>query len=398
MKKIVHVINLSTVGGVERLFPLLLKDQVSKTKDQHHLLLERSSIHPHIQKTVLEHIASKKSLRSFGILPVPRLFRDLFKTWIFKNLKGSHLIFWNIMIKKKLIKTLLDSGGTYSYYDHGSSWMNPVNEETLYFLTHAKNILTCSRSSRRVLELKWGVKEDKLKTVLNPLGTTLKPKISLLKSLKKGSPIHLGMAGRLHPVKGGCLVLQSLKVLKERGIPFKLSVAGDGPEREKLKKLTYSLGLTADVTFLGLLSDMSSLYQEIDLLLSPAIREPFGLTSIEAALWGCPVIGGSIDGFPEAISHEKSGLCLKPTLKLEEYERLGGTLTKLPEFVYDPESDQLVSPKLIDPVHLAEAVERLMRESDLFSRMSESAIQHAEQFHLSHYLEKMDQFFKSVPC
>lgn len=388
-KKIFHVINLSTYGGVERLFPLVLEAHVKKfPHHEHHLMLERSRIHPLVKEKISPFITSHHSFRSFYKIPIPRRMRDFYKSWLFRHAEGSHTVFWNTFSHQNLIHAITSRGGTYSYYDHGNSWVHPVNESTKSFFQQAKSILACSKSSRKMIELKWGFKE-KLETI--PLGVEIK-NVVVGKTFDPSLPIRLGVAGRLHPVKGYCLVIHAASILKARGVPFELFVAGTGIEEPNLKKLSLDLNLGPKVQFLGLVSDMSRFFKNIHLLLSPSIREAFGLSCLEAALSGCPIIASSIDGFSEVILKGKSGICLKPTLPLSDYEKLGGNPNGLPDCVFDPEEDRLVEPKLVSPIHLADAIESFVKEPSLLKEMSVSAIEQAKNYSEEAYLNKINDY------
>ena len=56
--------------------------------------------------------------------------------------------------------------------------------------------------------------------------------------------------------------------------------------------------------------DMSSIYQMHDILLSPTVREGFGLSVAEAMACGLPVVASDCSSIPELIDHGKGGfLC-----------------------------------------------------------------------------------------
>jgi UDP-glucose:(heptosyl)LPS alpha-1,3-glucosyltransferase len=68
-----------------------------------------------------------------------------------------------------------------------------------------------------------------------------------------------------------------------------LTVAGGGDPTEFLT-LAKSLGVQERVQFLGLVSDVDSLYSKSHLFLFPTIIEPFGMSPLEAMAHGLPVI------------------------------------------------------------------------------------------------------------
>ena len=76
----------------------------------------------------------------------------------------------------------------------------------------------------------------------------------------------IGYVGRLCEGKGIADLLEAAHFLKKQGHDFTLLIAGDGPERDNLKKLVNKRRLSDDVEFLGQIKDIASVYQELDIL------------------------------------------------------------------------------------------------------------------------------------
>ena len=85
-------------------------------------------------------------------------------------------------------------------------------------------------------------------------------------------------------------------------------------------------------------------YQEADVIVLPAIEEGFGLVLVEAQLCRRPVIGTRSGGIPDIIEDDKSGL--------------------------------LVPPK--DPLSLASAIERVLTDQRLASRLAQGGYESAQ--------------------
>jgi glycosyltransferase involved in cell wall biosynthesis len=83
-----------------------------------------------------------------------------------------------------------------------------------------------------------------------------------------------------------------------------------------------------------------------------------------------------VDGLPEAVEEGISGLCIRPTLPLAEYRKLGGSLEGLPADVYDAATDALHEPRVVDPAAIAAAVRSLFDDRDAYERLSRSASEH----------------------
>lgn len=98
-------------------------------------------------------------------------------------------------------------------------------------------------------------------------------------------------ASRLICRKGHALLLDALASLPE-GYPWKLILAGEGPEKNRLKKQCRRLGLSDRITFLGKVpfSQMEEIYRTADVLVHPSLRETTGSVLAEAMSRGLPVI------------------------------------------------------------------------------------------------------------
>lgn len=93
----------------------------------------------------------------------------------------------------------------------------------------------------------------------------------------------------------------------------RLSIAGDGPELESLRKLSDELGVSERTRFLGLRTDLSSVLQDADIFVHPAVwQEAFGLAIAEAMATGCPVVGSNVGAVPELVIDGVTGLLVPP--------------------------------------------------------------------------------------
>ena len=112
------------------------------------------------------------------------------------------------------------------------------------------------------------------------------------------------------PRKGHEYLFRALaKLAASRGYDWaSVQVIGWGPEEQSLKALARDLGLQETVKFFGDRHDIPDLLRDMDLLVLPSTYEGFPISIIEAMATGLPVIGSDIDGIPEIIAHERTGL------------------------------------------------------------------------------------------
>lgn len=108
--------------------------------------------------------------------------------------------------------------------------------------------------------------------------------------------------GRINEIKNIFLIADSLKYIKNAGIPFKMVFIGKGPDENRLKALVSENGLNNNVIFTGRLTDRHLIAQFLsraDLFLFPSVYDTSSLVQIEAASQHTPsiFIRGSVTSF-----------------------------------------------------------------------------------------------------
>lgn len=92
-----------------------------------------------------------------------------------------------------------------------------------------------------------------------------------------------------------------------KGMPCKLLLIGDGPERQQAEQTCREIGLCDEVRFLGKQDAVEELLAIADLFLLPSQSESFGLAALEAMACEVPVICSNVGGLPEVNVHGKTG-------------------------------------------------------------------------------------------
>ena len=88
----------------------------------------------------------------------------------------------------------------------------------------------------------------------------------------------------------------------------------DAKEKTMLKKLVCKYRLQKNIKLLDFIPDteLEAHYQLADIFILPSKKEGFGLVFIEAAVCGCKVISGNIDGSVDALLNGKLGIMVDP--------------------------------------------------------------------------------------
>ena len=146
-------------------------------------------------------------------------------------------------------------------------------------------------------------------------------------------PLYL-FVGRLMTYKGLPLILDALKLLRERGRDFRMVFIGKGPDRELLERQSAALGLTDRCFFIGPVYDREVLRawnSRADLFLFPSTFDTNGLVVREAAACGLAgvLIAGSCAA--EGITDGRNGFLIEetPEAMAALLERVGGDIPLL---------------------------------------------------------------------
>ncbi|HEV7258705.1 MAG TPA: glycosyltransferase [Bosea sp. (in: a-proteobacteria)] len=120
---------------------------------------------------------------------------------------------------------------------------------------------------------------------------------------------RLVTVGRLSEQKGHMVLLQALATLARAGVPFKLTVVGDGPLRSQLEQRIRQLGLEQQVELVGWMSnaEVRAAIGEARALVLPSFAEGLPVVLMEALALGRPVVTTYIAGIPELVEDKTCG-------------------------------------------------------------------------------------------
>lgn len=396
--RVLHSLNLDTVGGVEQLFYHFITGAGAPPDQVDHGWVAGGRVHEFFA-SLETRLASVHYSKFFGPIKIPRRPRAL-RAWqqrkLIRAVRPDLAVMWNRFGDAAASAELRAAGCPVLHYEHGAGWLAPTSPAHREFLAGVAGAICISRAAQRVLQLRWDYRGP-TQVVLNALRPDLIPAEVRPKTLPTDRPLRLGVAARLIPLKGVGVALHTLHALHRRGCRAELHIAGTGPLQPFLVAEARRLGIESAVRFLGVVRDMARFYDQTDLLLAPALREPFGLVIIEAAAHGCPAVCSRVDGLPEAVIERRTGRCLAPGLDLSHASTFGGAAGDFPPWVYDPDGDRLVPPQFLVPEAVAAAVLELLAAPPAYAAMSAAARQHAlEHFALPVYARRLRAVFAAT--
>jgi glycosyltransferase involved in cell wall biosynthesis len=120
-------------------------------------------------------------------------------------------------------------------------------------------------------------------------------------------------------------LIRSAHQLIASGFNIEVLIAGEGPDRSRLKALIDGLDLTDRVRLLGYRSDTIALFEAMDVFALSSLREGLPNVLLEAMALEVPVVATSVAGVPRLIENDKNGLLTEPGNR----ESLSNALMKL---------------------------------------------------------------------
>ena len=121
----------------------------------------------------------------------------------------------------------------------------------------------------------------------------------------------IAYVGRLRRYKGVELILRAVAAMKDQRT--QLEIAGTGDDRSRLEALATSLDLGRRVRFLGFVSEAekSALLRRAWIVSLTSPKEGWGITNLEAAACGTPVVASDSPGLRESVLDGRTGFLVK---------------------------------------------------------------------------------------
>ncbi len=135
----------------------------------------------------------------------------------------------------------------------------------------------------------------------------------------------IGIVAQLIARKGHRFLIEALPPLVEEFPHLWVLIFGKGPLERDLRRHVTRMGLGNQVRFVGFREDLPDLLPCLELLVHPATREGLGVSLLQAASAGVPIVASAAGGIPEAVHHGINGLLVPP----EDPQALGTAVATL---------------------------------------------------------------------
>ncbi len=170
-------------------------------------------------------------------------------------------------------------------------------------------VIAPNRPMARLL-LQAGVRPARLHVIHNGIDLSERPAPRWPRALH--DPPRLVYLGRLSAEKAPANAVEAVRLLGEQGVDLRLTLAGDGPERDALRAQIDRAGLAEGVSMPGFVSDVMGLLDESDVLVNPSDTECMPNSVLEAMTAGAAIVATDVGGVGEMIRDGREGLLVPP--------------------------------------------------------------------------------------
>ncbi|MEK7193108.1 MAG: glycosyltransferase family 4 protein, partial [Patescibacteria group bacterium] len=174
-------------------------------------------------------------------------------------------------------------------------------------LSNADSIIAVSQYTKNIVCERYNIDDEKVSVVHNgydssEIAFTTNQSFDWLKKI--GFKIVL-FVGRITLQKGPEYFIRAAVRTLEHYPKVIFLVAGSGDMEPAMIREAARAGISERVLFSGFVrgEELASLYKSADLYVMPSVSEPFGITALEAAAAGVPVIISKQSGVSEVLKH-----------------------------------------------------------------------------------------------
>jgi glycosyltransferase involved in cell wall biosynthesis len=182
------------------------------------------------------------------------------------------------------------------------------------FLRRFDGLTAISEATRRQT-IGYGFPSDGIETVYSGIdlakfeGDTDRAAIRRSLNVGPADPLFVYVA-RLYPEKAHRVLIDAMADVVRSEPAARVALLGDGPCRPQLEDQVRALGLARHVIFAGIRDDVPQVLKACDFMVHPSLAEGIALGIQEGMAAGVPVIGTDVDGTPEVVKHEETGLLI----------------------------------------------------------------------------------------
>lgn len=229
------------------------------------------------------------------------------------------------------------------------------------FLQRTDHLIAVSNANREMIIKNYPEVESKITVIHN--GIEIEEFTDAANKISKDPTSFIIIAvATLHERKGLKYLIEATKIVSRNHENIQTLIVGTGPEKEELQQLIKTLDLESKVKLLGYQDNVARLMAASNLLVLPSIKEAFGLVLLEAMAAKIPVIATNVDGIPEIIEDNVSGLLFEKA----------------------------------NSKNLADKIEMIIKDQELAKKLVESASEKVKEFTAKNMAQKTELIYDSL--
>lgn len=356
--KILHIIDSLGLGGAQTVVKGIFESQ-KENKNLYLFCLRKREINININHPNVA-IFDSKAKYSFG--PIRNLKRIIEKEKI--DILHCHL--FRSQVFGWILKKYYFPNIKLIFHEHGRIFQDNFIYNLFMRISekYVDKIIAVSKITKDKLIKKAGILENKIDVLPNFVdlkkfnrdNITWDNKEEKRKLGIKEDEFVIGFVGRLARVKGCEYLIKSLPYLD---FSYKVLIAGDGPEKEKIEKLAKDLGVGGKVMFLGYRENAIFVYSLLDVLIVPSLSEASPMVLYETQAMEIPAIVSNVSGLNEVVKDNKNGLLFESK----------------------------------DYIDLAEKMKNLYPNNDLRKQLIENSLENVKKYSLEEYLINLNKTY-----
>ena len=163
--------------------------------------------------------------------------------------------------------------------------------------------------------IEWGLDKQKIIVETTMVDDSLLEEFDIHRKLNFTKKIRILFLSRVVKEKGVYETIDAYSILKDRGTPVNLTIAGDGPELPAAKAYVKYKGIK-DVEFTGFVTGKEKIAQftDADIFIFPTFYgEGMPISVLEAIAFGIPIITRPVGGIKDFFQNGKHGFITEST-------------------------------------------------------------------------------------
>lgn len=211
---------------------------------------------------------------------------------------------WESFLIAKAVQCLLRNKPKLQVQIHADISDSNWHEQSLKRKIRSKFQLLAIKSSDQVRVVSEKLKDyvqsidESKEVIIAPIPIRLKRNRDFRDLRKRDSLVQIGFFGRLHPDRGTKELVKIVEKLKRQRDDFRIVIAGEGPDKDFLIRSLSEILREDRFIYLGYLDHdaLGNQLEYLDVYLSLAPAESYGLGIREAILFGVPVVAIESNG------------------------------------------------------------------------------------------------------